>query len=186
MPAAMVKKWAKEQGFTNKEAERRWKKAKLLASREGRNPEDTGQQGDWKYVVGIYKTMMHKKGPKVAEHLICKVLEGMNPANAIHNVLCDLSQNFRSLNSTINVGADFDSRGDLKTFFDGYGNLRFCDENDILINPMSDYRLVELTQYADSLDTDNPLFDLFENYEGSLEELYKKVTDAFSLGTQLT
>ena len=74
MPPAMVKKWAKDIGMANKEAERRWRKAKLLASREGRNPEQTDQPEDWKYVVGIYKTMMRKRDK--AEAMVEAMLSG--------------------------------------------------------------------------------------------------------------
>lgn len=185
MPAAMVKKWAKEKGMTSKEAERRWKKAKLLAAREGRNPDITNNKEDWKYVVGIYRTMMKKK-PKVAEHLVCKVIEGGNPTKVIQNILHDLNQNIPLYNPTINVGEDFSTRGSVKTFFDGTGCLRFCDESYILINPLSDYRLFELTQYADAMGVDSPLFDLLEDYEGPLEDLYRQVTDAFSLADNIT
>jgi len=92
MPPAVVTKWAKESGFSTKEAERRWEKAKRLASGAGRNPEVTDQPEDWRYVMGIFKSMMSKnecKKPKKSKKredvdaLIDKVLEGSDPSDVL-------------------------------------------------------------------------------------------------------
>ena len=117
----------------------------------------------------------------IVESLIDSVVDGSTPFNVLHSYIAAPGHFVLTEDDTISVGVKYDSRGSLRTFFDGYGRLRFCTENDVLINPDSDHRLQELMQYADALDVDNPLFDLFESYEGSLDVLYKQVTDAFSL-----
>jgi hypothetical protein len=81
MPAAMVAKWAKEKGMSDKEAERRWDNALLMAAKQGRNPKITKQKDDWRYVVGIFKAMMGKKKKK-AEDLIDAVCSGMSVTEA--------------------------------------------------------------------------------------------------------
>lgn len=191
MPAAMVAKWAREKGMSDKEAERRWSNAKLMAAKQGRNPEITKQPEDWRYVVGIFKTMMNKHRKKKAESLIHTVLQGTTPQDALdecleelHNSLVDRTFDTQQVIDTTRViGISHQAEKPLKTFFDGYGELRFCTEDDILINPNSDSRLQELMLYAEALDVDNPLFDLFETYEGTLDNLYKRVTDAFTLAS---
>jgi len=194
MPPAMVKKWAKEKGMSTKEAERRWAKAKLLASKQGRNPEITGVNKDWEYVVGIYRTMMKKK-PKteslihksLIETMIDQVLNGKSPSQLIHSFFASSSSDstpIRESDNTINVGDSYVQNKNLRTFFDGEGKLRFCTTENVLIRPNSDPRLLELVAYADCLSVDNPLFDVFESYEGSLEDLYDQVTSAYSLVTQ--
>lgn len=195
MPPAMVQKWAKEKGMSTKEAERRWKKAKVLAAREGRNPEITGIKKDWEYVVGIYRTMMKKK-PKaesidnrcLIECMLYTVINGQSPEHTIDNLTAKLFENDSSIqrkDSTIHVGDSYCADKKLRTFFDGEGKLRFSTEENVLIRPSSDPRLLELIAYADCLEVDNPLFDLFESYLGTLDDLYKRVTDAFSLVSQI-
>lgn len=99
MPAAMVMKWAKEKGMSQKEAERRWENAKLMAAKAGRNPEITKKQEDWKYVVGIFKSMMGKKkteesvmGEKKTENLIELVRSGVDPSALVDSVLDELHE----------------------------------------------------------------------------------------------
>lgn len=55
---SVVKSWAKKAGISTEEAEKRWDEAKKAAVKQGRSPEE----GDsfYKYVMGIYKTMMYK------------------------------------------------------------------------------------------------------------------------------
>lgn len=85
MPPAMVTKWAKEAGISDKEAERRWDNAKLQASKQGRNPEQTKQSADWQYVVGIFKAMMGKK--EDINGMIDDVLRGVPVNEALDRAL---------------------------------------------------------------------------------------------------
>lgn len=185
MPPAVVMKWASDKGMSDKEAERRWENAKLMAAKAGRNPEVTKQQDDWRYVMGIFKSMMGKKKTEAAVALVDLVLEGVAPHHALDIYLADQRIPIREADDTIGIGVSFDAGMPIKTFFDGLGRLRFCTEDDVLIDPSSDSRLRELMQYADALDVDSPLFDLFESFEGNLATLYKQVTDAFSLVSQI-
>lgn len=122
---------------------------------------------------------------RTVDKLIGMVLEGRSPQYALQIYLADQWTPLREASDTIGIGVLFDAENPIKTFFDGYGRLRFCTENDVLIDPSSDSRLQELMQYADALDVDCPLFDLFERFEGTLDSLYRKVTDAFYLARQI-
>lgn len=51
MPVAYVKKLAKKKGVSIAKSEKRWGKAKEIAS-------DSGESGNYAYVMGIYKRMM--------------------------------------------------------------------------------------------------------------------------------
>jgi hypothetical protein len=118
---------------------------------------------------------------KLVESLIDLVLEGQRSQDVLQIYVIDPRTNIREANDTTGIGVSLDAEVPVKTFFDGSGRLRFCTENDVLIDPSSDSRLQELMQCADALDVDCPLFDLFERFEGTLDSLYKQVTDAFSL-----
>jgi hypothetical protein len=66
MPTNTVKKWAKEKGMTVKAAEKKWNKAKNLAS-------DRKKEDNYAYTMGIYKKLMKKEsfglsGIKKFEH----------------------------------------------------------------------------------------------------------------------
>jgi hypothetical protein len=119
------------------------------------------------------------------ESLIDRVVGGQSTHYVLRSYLAEQQIRSREVIDTIDVGTSFQAGNPIKTFFDGQGRLRFCDENDVLINPASDYRLQKLMQFADALDVDSPLFDLFEQFEGNLDTLYRKVTDAFSLASQI-
>ncbi len=56
MPAPAVASLAEKHGISTAQAEEYWTKAKSLAEEQGRREED----GDnyWKYVMGIFKTMV--------------------------------------------------------------------------------------------------------------------------------
>jgi hypothetical protein len=74
----------------------------------------------------------------------------------------------------MSVGAAY-SGGKLRTFFDAYGELRFCTESNVLIDPDSDSRLSEIVKYSDHLDDDQDLLDFLQSFSGSLDELYREV-----------
>jgi len=54
MPTNTVKKWAKEKGMTVKAAEKKWNKAKKLAS-------DENKEDNYAYTMSIYKKLMKKE-----------------------------------------------------------------------------------------------------------------------------
>lgn len=119
---------------------------------------------------------------KLVEAMVDSVLAGQTPHHVLQILLAGSVDRMRGMNESIWTGKPIKAGECLRTYFDSYGDLRFCSlADDVLINPASDSRLQELMQYADALSVDSPLFDLFEAYEGTLEDLYQKVTDAFSL-----
>jgi hypothetical protein len=119
---------------------------------------------------------------KLVEALIDMVVEGQAPEHVLQIPLAGSVDRMHGINVPIEIGKQLKAGESIRTYFDSYGSLRFCSlSDDVLINPASDSRLQELMQYADALSVDSPLFDLFESFEGTLEDLYQQVTDGFSL-----
>ena len=69
----------------------------------------------------------------------------------------------------------------VRSFFDGYGALRFATTNNILINPTSDPRMEELIEYSVGIPADHELGDLFAEFHGSLDDLYNTVKKSWTL-----
>jgi len=76
------------------------------------------------------------------------------------------------------IGVPYDG-GRLKTYFDCNGDLRFCTEDDVLIDPYSDQQMSEVARISNTLSVDNPLFDIFESFEGTLDELIAAIKSLY-------
>lgn len=188
MPLPAIYSMAKRAGWSVAKAERAWGKIKdAVVGAEIKGGSTIPANFDkwtsemWAYVMGSLRNAMKLK-PSV-ESMIESVLRGTHPSEVLRKHLSDPSLNFRGVSSTI--GTFYHKGESIKTFFDGSGVLRFSTEDDVLINPSSDYRLLELMEYADVMSVDSPLFDLFERYEGSLDSLYRRVTDEYSLISEI-
>lgn len=82
------------------------------------------------------------------------------------------------------VGINYNG-GKLRSFFDGYGDLRFCTEDDVLIDPSSDPRLEELIEFSNNLPADHELFSVFQSFTGTLDELHQAVVGSYHLAPVL-
>lgn len=58
MPAALVATIAKEKGISQKEAEKRWEKAKKITKDETGMSESEDGDKYWSYVTGVFKKSM--------------------------------------------------------------------------------------------------------------------------------
>ena len=65
----------------------------------------------------------------------------------------------------------------IRTFRDLYGNVSFATTEDVLIDPDSDVRVALLNNIANdqSWPAESMIHDQFENYEGSLNTLTRRV-----------
>jgi hypothetical protein len=60
----------------------------------------------------------------------------------------------------------------IRSYFDAYGDLKFCSLNDVLIDPTSDYRLTEIHK---SVKNNHKLVEFLGSYQGSLNSLYQRI-----------
>lgn len=58
----------------------------------------------------------------------------------------------------------------IKSYFDSYGELKFCTLSNVLIDHTTDYRLIEIKKSVN-----NKTVELLSNYKGSLNSLYQRV-----------
>lgn len=70
----------------------------------------------------------------------------------------------------------------IKAYFDSYGDLRFCTPENVLIDPSIDERLQELINFSESASADHDVLSILNGFEGSLDELYRRVKLNWSLG----
>lgn len=69
------------------------------------------------------------------------------------------------------IGIEYRDGMTIRTFFDSYGDLRFCTNDDILIDHHSDSRLMQLREISNSAEADSHLLDLFGGFVGKLDDL---------------
>lgn len=74
------------------------------------------------------------------------------------------------------VGIPYRDGMQIRTFFDGYGDLRFCTKHDVLIDHNSNDQMMWLREVAaNELEADNPLVDIFSDFAGDLDSLCRSV-----------
>jgi hypothetical protein len=63
----------------------------------------------------------------------------------------------------------------IRTFFDSHGELRFCTQDDVLIDHNSSEQMKWLREVANQLSADSHLLDMFYMFIGNLDELCDRV-----------
>lgn len=152
MPPPALASLAKKAGKTLKDAERYYADAKKQVKPDS--------DDDYRLVMGIVKKRLGLKTKPLAasaESFIDSVLYGEKGFSLIEMV----------------------SGGDtqVKTFFDS-GMLCFATPDDVMIESNVDDRISAMMSIVNEEDWPNghPIYDLFENYEGSLDYLFDSFT----------
>jgi hypothetical protein len=73
------------------------------------------------------------------------------------------------------IGVPYKNGVKIRPFFDSWGDLRFCTEDDILIDHSTDQRMMWLREVGEYIEADSPLLDLFSDFVGNLSELCHRV-----------
>lgn len=68
----------------------------------------------------------------------------------------------------------------IRTFFDSYGDLRFCTEDDVLIDHSSCKQMLWLREVSNDLEADSQLVDLLSDFVGTLDDLFSLNPDLSS------
>lgn len=158
MPAPALASMAKKSGMSIDKAEKIWDMAKSQAAKQG-------HKEDFAYIMGIVKKAMK------VESLISAVECGKDPKNIVQKLIEEKQ-----------VGINYISEDPIRTFFDEYGVLRFSTMDDILINHLSDKRLGELVNIANSLPFNSDLHEVFNSYTGTLEDLIDQIRLNYGYG----
>lgn len=181
MPAPVVVALAKRAGVSPKRAEHVWnviKDAVVGAHLQSGAtiPSSFAKWTDemWAYTMGAFKRAI-KVAPST-EALIDMVLGGATVRSVVE--LRIGGREDRNTGTTgSNVGITYKEGQSIRSFFDGHGNLRFATLENVLIDSESDARLIELAAFAESADVEHTVLDVFEDYEGSLDNLYAIYAD---------
>lgn len=111
-----------------------------------------------------------------AKDLIESVLQGTSTRLLVDNLVNGLVAPLINRNTSISCGYPSGTRCMVKTYYDSYGDLKVCTENDVIIDPASDHFVNDLVEIADLLSHDHPLQDILADYCGPLDKLHRRVT----------
>lgn len=170
MPPKALATMAKKFGVSKSKVEDAWEKIKknVIGSKLKSGaviPEDsdkwTGEM--WGYVMGSMRNVlpgMSKSKESLSDELINKILEGGDAFEIINSIIYPKDRLEKASNYQR-----------VRAFFDPFGDIVFATEENVVIDPSLDARLLDIKEFVDSINPSSEVLDELENFFGDVTEL---------------